>query len=355
MNYRCAMLSGSFTFASSFPSLLCIPALVLTAGEAVADTIEIRPLFSYTVSEPSQGTGPLTMVDGLFPDGLLPEVNDNDGTKARMEFRIPPEVLATLKTMEFRVNQEGVLPECSATVFLWYYPGLDAKSPYDVNLSREGFTAKSLGTGTVLSRNLLEGFNGTTTVAHREKLGLALDMGVYTGPADAVFHYSDPRLVITYHGRSANNGEEVTKLLTQTGGPFAGASDPALIGFEADPDHDGVPNFMEIWRGTRPDRADAIAAPTAAPAPTYGTSPGSNPGELLPWTSIRVSRENDDFLLVGAEASHDLVNWHDISASRKILNSGNYRYVTFTDSVPTAGVPVRYFRFLSLPGASKFE
>jgi len=326
-----------------------LPVLFLIGQVSAAETIEIRPHLSYTVAE-IRGDVFLYKRDSLYSNGYTRGTYSAKATMARMEFTIPPAVLAGLRTIEFKAGMGNVLPGAIGYTYLWYYPGRDEATLENFTEYRTGFTAKGLTENTTeISRNLLEGTNNApTSEVLMEKLGLALSTNCQTQP-NQWFTFSDPRLIITYEPPPADNAKVVAKLMSGNAASLAGQTDPALVGFDADPDQDGSPNFMEIWRGTAPDKADRPAAPI------YGSTPPNAAGETFAFVKLEVSGEGDNYLLVGAHASHDLADWRDISASRVVVNQGGKRYVTFTDTRPATPARSCYFRFVSEPNESKFE
>lgn len=329
--------------------LAALPAPLLLSRAAAAETIEIRPNLSYTVAE-VRGDKLLHKRDYLYSNGYTTGTYDEKATIARMEFTIPPAVLAGLQTIQFEAGMGNVLPCATGYTYLWYYPGRDEATLDNFTKYRTGFTAKGLTENTTgISRNLLEGTNNApTSEVLMEKLGLALTTNCHTQHNDW-FTFTDPRLVITYEPPPEDNAKVVAKLLSRSAASLAGQTDPALVGFDADPDQDGSPNFMEIWRGTAPDKADRPAAPV------YGTTPPNAAGQRFAFVKLEVSGEGDNYLLVDAEASHDLADWRDISASRAVLNQNGKRHVTFTDSRPVAQTGACYFRFISEEDQSKFS
>jgi hypothetical protein len=126
-------------------------------------------------------------------------------------------------------------------------------------------------------------------------------------------------------------------------------TDPALVGFDADPDGDGIPNVFELWRMTTPDRPDM------APAPLFGHLALDGPGTKYPFIQVKVSTEVDDLLQIRAQASHDLRTWRDVSSTRSTSPLGTSRWVRFNDTEPLGDRSGCYFRFMAEKEWKKFE
>lgn len=122
------------------------------------------------------------------------------------------------------------------------------------------------------------------------------------------------------------NEEVVLELLTGTGQPFEGETDPAIIGFEGNSDFDDSTNVFELWRGTDPSKSDA-----GAPLPQTEVVQvnGANRGSVI----VDVSAAIDDLLNVVAAFSFDHTNWRT-STDRVVLSESNgRRVIRFTDVV----------------------
>jgi len=135
---------------------------------------------------------------------------------------------------------------------------------------------------------------------------------------------------------ASTNEEHVRNWLTCVDGAFPGSFDPAVVGFGADPDHDGQPNAMEFWRGTRPDLADM-----PAPAKLGVTNQsGSNYGTL----EVEVDSAADDLMNIIVETSADLKTWQDVSATRTVLSDdGGRRLLRYSGTAPLPPDEQRFF------------
>ena len=121
------------------------------------------------------------------------------------------------------------------------------------------------------------------------------------------------------------NDEVVFTLLTSTGGPFEGQTDPAVIGFNANPDSDELSNVFELWLGADPAESDGGYFPKATTIDVDGADRGA--------VIVEVSAAADDLLKVVAEFSFDHINWRT-SENRVILSeTPGRRTIRFTDVV----------------------
>ena len=312
---------------------------------AGAETIVIRPTITYTVAKLQDGVFK-EHYPRLFSNGFTLGTYSSQATVARMEFRIPAGVRLGLQTAEFKARQTGLTDTSTGYTYLWYYTGVDATTTKNVTLQRSGFTARGVGPAEYVTRELHTDATGSQ-ILQWEKLGLALSTNAGQTVGEVAFE--DPQLIINYQPPPADNAAVVLKLLTEPSRPFEGQTDPAVVGFDADPDRDGMPNYMELWRGTNPAVADK-----PAPLEFASFAPGYS-GPRYPWVGAEISQEGENYLLVRAEASHDMEHWRDISSSRQLVTINGKLNVRFTDSVPLGEKPATYFRFVAEPEKSKFS
>ncbi len=315
-----------------------IPALLLAQAGAEPVTITIQPSVAYTVKNLSGGVYQ-DKQSRLYSNGYTGTDYRDVESFARMEFQIPPAVLVGLQSMEFRAVQDGLVPSDTGYTYLWYYQGNVGETTKAIPYARDSFTAEAVHDGEFISRNLLN-----SSALPTEKFGLIISTRLATKKEVT---FEDAQLVVTYEPPPKNNAEAVSLLLAGPGKPFEGETDPAVTGFDADPDHDGMANVFEVWRGTAPDH------PYPAPAPFFGTITSSQ-GQV-PYIRVLVDKDADDRMLVGAQASHNLVDWRDISATRTTQTSGGLTYAKFTDVIPLAARGTCYFRFVAEPEGKKFE
>lgn len=92
-------------------------------------------------------------------------------------------------------------------------------------------------------------------------------------------------------------------------GFFPGETDPAIVGFDADPDHDGVPNGTESALGTAPDTRSAAL-----------TAPAATPGSLVFATTLAKDLPSD--VTRAWQWSRNLVDWHADGASDGSITVG---------------------------------
>ena len=258
-----------------------------------------------------------------------------------MEFEIPLAVRVGLKTMEFRAAQQGFSPPNLGGIYLMYYAGNVGETTKVLSSSRDGFSANNAQEEAIFSSNLLDRIYNSAPIMPLEKFGLVIHTNLQT-PAEMTF--TDPQIVITYESPPPDNAGCVHNMLTNSRRqPFAGQTDPAVIGFEADPDKDGLPNFYELWRGSAPDIRSSPSPPD------IGKTDGQH------YIRVRVDKYADERMLVGAQVSNNLADWRDISASRTTETSGTVTYAKFTDGAQPAGEEPRFFRFVALPEGRKYE
>lgn len=326
------------------PTASCLLSAMLVCM-ARGETVVIRPSLAYTVSN-LQGGLYQNKEARLFSNGYSTGSGASSAATARMEFQIPPAVLAGLQTLQFKVRQSGLTASDTGYSYLWFRSGNSPETTKELSYGRSGFTAAGVTSGEFMTRNLLLGFTGSTSPLPLEKFGLMITTHL-AEKKEIVF--DDPQLVVTYQPPPENNGVAVEDMLTGPLRPFAGITAPEVIGFDADPDGDGIANVFELWRKTLPDRPDAV------PTPLYGTLALGGPGTKYPFVRVKVSAEVDDLLHVRAQASHDLQTWRDVSSTRSITPSGTSRFVRFNDTVPLGDRSVCYFRFVAEPAWKKFE
>ncbi len=131
-------------------------------------------------------------------------------------------------------------------------------------------------------------------------------------------------------------------------GFFPGETDLAIIGLDADPDHDGSPNALEMLLGTNPTLGGDAAAPTSDVV-----------GNDFIYSFDRADAAIGA-LAVTLQVSDDLLSWppaNDIVIGEKSVDSGTG--VTINDqgandqveiAIPTTGFPKRFVRLrLALP------
>ena len=107
-----------------------------------------------------------------------------------------------------------------------------------------------------------------------------------------------------------------------------------MAGWNADPDHDGVPNLLEYAHGLLPNTADTAGRPQAAPADGYLTF------------TYRQNKDATDLTFTPQSAT-DLANnsWSSsglIETAR--LDMGTYWLVTVRHSSPISSTTKRFMR-----------
>ena len=116
-------------------------------------------------------------------------------------------------------------------------------------------------------------------------------------------------------------------LIDPVNGAFPGETDPAIIGFDADPDRDGRVNVFELWLGTDPATPDQPARLDLQP---FAVTEQEH-SEM----TVEVDSSVDDQLEILVELSFDLNVWRDVSASRTVLQDQNgRRTLRFLDTLP---------------------
>ncbi|MDB4541287.1 polysaccharide lyase family 7 protein [Akkermansiaceae bacterium] len=141
------------------------------------------------------------------------------------------------------------------------------------------------------------------------------------------------------------NQEVVIANLSSHDGAFPGESDPNIIGFDADPDHDGNMNIFEVWRGSEPSAADQAMPLTLENFFISSTNRGS--------FIIETDSAMDDALVIEVQASHDLVNWRYITSNRQVLGGfDGSRTLRFYDSIALPSDSPFFVRFSSDPTAA---
>lgn len=132
-----------------------------------------------------------------------------------------------------------------------------------------------------------------------------------------------------------SNGEAVAIRITTSGGAFEGHGNPSLIGFNADPDHDGVPNAIEILMGTDPSVPNAQAPVRVVILEESGVRRIAYDYDL----------PLDSSLALRCLGSGDMKNWVPLqNAPEPIATSGTLRTWRVKEDLPLPGSGIRFLR-----------
>jgi hypothetical protein len=145
------------------------------------------------------------------------------------------------------------------------------------------------------------------------------------------------------NGYIISNSATVDQALTGPGGPFAGQTDPEVVGFAANPDGDPWLNALEVLFGFNPAVADGAMPMT--------TSFATDGADSYLEVHVTVDAAMDDLLIWHLEFSSDLVNWTESSNPRTIVGaSGSLRTIAIRDDQAAGTTPGRFHRIKLLGG-----
>lgn len=131
-----------------------------------------------------------------------------------------------------------------------------------------------------------------------------------------------------------NNGERVTAALTAPGGGFPGSTDPALIGFNADPNRNGLANALDLLFGIDPAQAGGQPVMKVLTA-----------GRTHAAFEVKVNAAMADLLVFHFEVSDALGTWVTCAnAPVMVSENGGVRTLRVIDSQLLSLNASRYFR-----------
>lgn len=134
-----------------------------------------------------------------------------------------------------------------------------------------------------------------------------------------------------------NNREIVHAILTQPGGPYPEHGNPALIGFNADPDGDGIPNGLEILQGTDPTQ------PGPPPGLHFGTEEVD--GKTYATYEIDVASNIADSMSFSFYNSSGLDTWVKAQNAPTLRSDdGTIRTYRIRDHIALEDAPQRFIR-----------
>jgi hypothetical protein len=134
-----------------------------------------------------------------------------------------------------------------------------------------------------------------------------------------------------------DNAEVVNAALTGPGGPFEGQSDPAVIGFPANPDSDQWANALEVLFGF-----DAATANGGSPLRTRFVEAD---GETYLEALIDVDAAADDLLDWNVEWSSHLQEWIEATSPPQVVSeTAGIRTIAIRDNQPVGGRTSRFVR-----------
>jgi hypothetical protein len=200
-----------------------------------------------------------------------------------------------------------------------------------------------------LSLSGSESLSGVGTNRNTTKATLATngDIQTLTIPIEADFYFklivpNDTKLTISKQLVATRRlGGASTTFESWVSGKFAGQSDPNVTGANADPDGDGLPNFVEYAFGLGPTKPDSSFAPLIARIdPAAATV-----------LSLEYTRPSGlGGINYSIEVSADLVNWTPLSVLPEITDQGGgQEKVVIRDNQPISSLnQLRRFMRLSV-------
>lgn len=146
---------------------------------------------------------------------------------------------------------------------------------------------------------------------------------------------------IDIHNLPDTNADHVASWLTAPGGAFPNSTDPALIGFNADPDGDGISNAFEMLIGGNPSVPDRSG---------FAVSVSSDAGETLLHLDADVDATAADLLDFHAEHSTSLDAWQVVPGPPELISeTGGRRLLRFTAPPLPGPAPRRFLRLKMNP------
>jgi surface-anchored protein len=118
---------------------------------------------------------------------------------------------------------------------------------------------------------------------------------------------------------------------------FAGQLDPANIGPDADPDHDGIVNAMEYALNLNPNFKDRNGLP-------FGSIISTNGHNYSAITYTRTKAATDCLYSVVAASSITATNWEVLNIVHRVENLGVVDRITVCDIVPVNSQIQRFYR-----------
>ncbi|MEM0895470.1 MAG: hypothetical protein AAGJ79_01200 [Verrucomicrobiota bacterium] len=185
--------------------------------------------------------------------------------------------------------------------------------------------------------------SGAITVADASAVTTDISYNIAVTATDGAL--SNTTIVtVTVGAPIATNASCVYDLLTQAGGAFPGETDPAIVGFDADPDKDRLSNVFELWLGTDPATSDS---PQNLRVIEVGTAPNS-----MAALEATVDPAVDNLLEVHGALSFDFTPPFRIGTRNVVTEDSTSRTLQFVD--PQTLIDAKAFgRLLAEPAATK--
>lgn len=143
-----------------------------------------------------------------------------------------------------------------------------------------------------------------------------------------------------------DNAEAIMDGLTAVSGAFPGHANPALIGFDMDPDKDGLSNALELLLGTDPNQSDR-------PLPIL-IGEEENGGQQYAVYEVKVDTAFDGKLLYSFSGTSNLSNWATLTNSATLLSDvGGIKTFRIVDHIPVTASTTRFMRITISPSDSK--
>ncbi len=153
--------------------------------------------------------------------------------------------------------------------------------------------------------------------------------------------FSTTRIIpLTIQNIIESNEEAVTTELAATGGPYQGHGNPALVGFNADPDGDGISNAIELLLGT-----DASTANAQPPIRVVTVEEGEET-----WLAYEYGIAEGSGISFQCMGSSDMQTWEPLANAAILISSAaGIQTWRVREDEPLANSPKRFMRLDTPP------